>query len=133
VNRRGFLSSCLALAVAPAIVRADSLMRVVPRNLSIVLAGDPIETFEDADGIATTADGESWICFVHPDLERDLRGMMGETHWQPNPAGQSLRYRGVTFIQSPNGLTPKAFVDAARKPAKKNRVYGPRGAEAWRR
>lgn len=33
MNRRGFLQSCIALAVAPAIVRADSLMRVVPRGL----------------------------------------------------------------------------------------------------
>ena len=32
MNRRSFLSSCLALAAAPAIVRADSLMRIVPRD-----------------------------------------------------------------------------------------------------
>ena len=32
MNRRGFLSSCLALGMAPAIVRADSLMRVVARD-----------------------------------------------------------------------------------------------------
>lgn len=30
MNRRGFLGSILALAAAPAIVRADSLMRIVP-------------------------------------------------------------------------------------------------------
>jgi hypothetical protein len=30
MNRRGFLGSILALGAAPAIVRADSLMRVVP-------------------------------------------------------------------------------------------------------
>ena len=36
MNRRGFLSSCLALAAAPAIVRADSLMRIVPRNTGII-------------------------------------------------------------------------------------------------
>lgn len=33
MNRRGFLTSCLALGAAPAIVRADSLMRIVPRDL----------------------------------------------------------------------------------------------------
>lgn len=33
MNRRGFLGSILAAAAAPAIVRADSLMRVVPRGL----------------------------------------------------------------------------------------------------
>jgi hypothetical protein len=32
VNRRGFLGSILALAAAPAIVRADSLMRIVPTD-----------------------------------------------------------------------------------------------------
>ncbi len=32
MNRRSFLSSMLALGAAPAIVRADSLMRIVPRE-----------------------------------------------------------------------------------------------------
>lgn len=39
MNRRGFLGSILALAAAPAIVRADSLMRIVPRE-TILLRGD---------------------------------------------------------------------------------------------
>jgi hypothetical protein len=30
MNRRGFIGSILALGAAPAIVRADSLMRIVP-------------------------------------------------------------------------------------------------------
>lgn len=37
MNRRGFLQSCIALAAAPAIVRADSLMRIVQRELSIIV------------------------------------------------------------------------------------------------
>ena len=32
MNRRGFMGSILALGAAPAIVRADALMRVRPRN-----------------------------------------------------------------------------------------------------
>lgn len=40
MNRRGFLGSILALASAPAIVRADSLMRIVPRQAVIVPLGD---------------------------------------------------------------------------------------------
>lgn len=36
-TRRGFLGSILALAAAPAIVRADSLMRVIPRDLTLLL------------------------------------------------------------------------------------------------
>lgn len=38
MNRRGFLGSILALGAAPAIVRADSLMRVVPRETTILTA-----------------------------------------------------------------------------------------------
>ena len=37
MNRRGFLLGCLAAAAAPAIVRADSLMRIVPRETAILL------------------------------------------------------------------------------------------------
>jgi hypothetical protein len=36
VTRRGFMQSILALGAAPAIVRADSLMRVVPREKGII-------------------------------------------------------------------------------------------------
>lgn len=35
MNRRGFLGAILAAAAAPAIVRADSLMRIVPRDLLV--------------------------------------------------------------------------------------------------
>ena len=37
MNRRGFLSSILALAAAPAIVRADSLMRIVPVEAEVLV------------------------------------------------------------------------------------------------
>lgn len=37
MNRRGFLQTILAACVAPAIVRADSLMRVIPRETTILL------------------------------------------------------------------------------------------------
>lgn len=36
MNRRGFLGSILALGAAPAIVRADSLMRIVPRETTVL-------------------------------------------------------------------------------------------------
>lgn len=35
MNRRGFLGAMLAAAVAPAIVRADSLMRIIPRDTTV--------------------------------------------------------------------------------------------------
>ncbi len=37
MNRRGFLGAILAAAAAPAIVRADSLMRIIPRDAGILL------------------------------------------------------------------------------------------------
>lgn len=37
LNRRSFLATILASAVAPAIVRADSLMRIVPRETLVVI------------------------------------------------------------------------------------------------
>lgn len=41
MNRRGFLGTILAAAVAPAIVRADALMRIVPREATVLtFAGD---------------------------------------------------------------------------------------------
>lgn len=43
VNRRGFLSSILALATAPAIVRADSLMRVIPMEAPVLLERDLVD------------------------------------------------------------------------------------------
>lgn len=36
MNRRSFLQSILLTATAPAIVRADSLMRIVPRDTTIL-------------------------------------------------------------------------------------------------
>lgn len=35
VDRRGFLKAILAAAAAPAVVRADSLMKVIPRNVEV--------------------------------------------------------------------------------------------------
>lgn len=40
MNRRGFLQSCLALAAAPAIVRAESLMKIWVPPQEIILARD---------------------------------------------------------------------------------------------
>lgn len=40
ISRRGFLASCIALSAAPAIVRADSLMKIVPRK-TMVLGWNP--------------------------------------------------------------------------------------------
>jgi hypothetical protein len=61
MNRRGFIGSILAAAVAPAIVRADSLMRIVPRETTILLVGPAggraIYIAQGATGLGT---GASW-------------------------------------------------------------------------
>lgn len=40
MDRRSFLGSILAACAAPAIVRADSLMRVIPRETSVLRAAE---------------------------------------------------------------------------------------------
>lgn len=42
MKRRGFLQSILALGAAPAIVRADSLMRVIPRDTNIITSASTL-------------------------------------------------------------------------------------------
>lgn len=42
MDRRSFIGSILALAAAPAIVRADSLMRIVPRGTTVLAGMNPI-------------------------------------------------------------------------------------------
>lgn len=51
MNRRGFLQACLAACVAPAIVRADALMRVIPN-----------------DELIFTATSIDWTISLEPDL-----------------------------------------------------------------
>lgn len=59
MNRRGFLGAILAAAVAPAIVRADSLMRIIPREQLVLhkaaqigITEAPMEVFADGDMLA---------------------------------------------------------------------------------
>ena len=55
LTRRGFLQTCLALAVAPSIVRAESLMPLVIRT-TWVLHGDGIS--DDTLALQAWLDGE---------------------------------------------------------------------------
>jgi hypothetical protein len=47
VDRRGFLGSILAACAAPAIVRADSLMRIVPTDTLVAFGTHTIEAEYD--------------------------------------------------------------------------------------
>lgn len=51
MNRRGFLGSILALGAAPAIVRADSLMRIVPIQTTVWQVVGVREDLSDVLGI----------------------------------------------------------------------------------
>jgi hypothetical protein len=57
-SRRGFLGAILAAAAAPAIVKSDSLMRiVVPRPVLLTLWGDGVH--DDAQAIQALVSGQS--------------------------------------------------------------------------
>lgn len=83
MNRRGFLGSILALAAAPAIVRADSLMRIVAPETLIL----PAPQFCTAD-LAFDIDEFSQR-FIQPamarlaaDLEADMiRSLQNTMPW----------------------------------------------------
>jgi len=74
MNRRGFLGAILATACAPAIVRADALMRIVPREA--VALGD-LSWPPRAGGY-----------LVPPEMSPLLTGEIG-------------RYEGITFHEEP--------------------------------
>lgn len=90
VNRRSFLAGCLTLGVAPMIVRADSLMRIIPRDTTLILPpadayflGDVVvvengkvrrATYGDVDsreiGVITGFDAETGEPMVEKDFSR---------------------------------------------------------------
>lgn len=77
MNRRGFLTGILAAACAPAIVRADSLMRIVPREAAIVL---PTTEFMIENGIMTITEWNETVPlggYLYPEaLARELRALL---------------------------------------------------------
>lgn len=98
MNRRGFLGSILALGAAPAIVRADSLMRVVPRETTILTPEFKKSVFDGsiwteklAEKFASTKFGMT----VQRDYDAEL---LPKEHWDGRV--QIGRYEGFTFIIS---------------------------------
>lgn len=58
LSRRGFLGAMLAAAAAPAIVKSDSLMRVVvPRPVLLTLWGDGVR--DDSQALQALVDGQA--------------------------------------------------------------------------
>lgn len=67
MNRRGFLGAIIAAGAAPAIVRADSLMRIVPRDAGVLTLGEAYTLLLGPDG-----SGE-WL--------EDVAGKWWATRW----------------------------------------------------
>lgn len=60
MDRRGFLGSILALGAAPAIVRADSLMRIVPTDTLVIDLIESQYTFT-RESFAYTVTASLWV------------------------------------------------------------------------
>ena len=91
MNRRGFLQTCLALAAAPAIVRADSIMRIwtPPQNIGLLRPGimHMIEMQQSWLGVGTT----KWLLNGKP--VDAIRGVELDGH--------NLHVDGVPLITHP--------------------------------
>lgn len=133
MNRRGFLGSILAAAVAPAIVRADSLMRIVPREtlfmnvdmafndatavarmLGLQLIGFSVIE-EQCDIIETTT-----IMSAHRTWEQGLTYRIGEIDLALPPSvnvqalyadGISIDMRKVLIHRNPGGIDTLSVLD----------------------
>ena len=82
MNRRGFLGSILALGAAPAIVRADALMRIIPRDASVLYVLDSSVQFYESD-LALTLDEFSSryiqpaMAIIRQDIENEMLSLCG--------------------------------------------------------
>lgn len=91
ISRRSFLGAILGAAAAPAIVRADSLMRVVAPKTTILVPGE----LGRIEGVRFVA--SSYIDFTSKALRAAERSLLLERFGEPkpmplNPNG-TLRFR----------------------------------------
>lgn len=87
MNRRGFLGSILALGAAPAIVRADSLMRIVPSQL--LVETDALLSYDRITREALRVAHEKMV-FLRG-IEREFGGSVDRKHIRvrlPTPYGR---------------------------------------------
>ncbi len=107
MNRRGFLSGIILAAAAPAIVRADSLMRVVPRSLVIatrpadILTG-PFVTFTKETGYSWFGDG-LLISDTIPGAARNVTIANGKLSYDFNPGKLPHEYANTANALLNNG------------------------------
>lgn len=98
MNRRGFLTSILALSAAPAIVRADSLMRIVPKE-TIVIGVD----YGAADSTVFTGYGYRVGDLVTIDYGTNI---MGKVQFGARVTGVIRKVTEDTFTMQIGGPAP---------------------------
>jgi len=89
MNRRGFLGAIIAACAAPAIVRADSLMRIVPRDTTLLL---PLEWDGFDWGAINRLKGE---ILAHA-LRDTLFGCSMYSVTMPKNVGDTITFRRVS-------------------------------------
>lgn len=91
MDRRGFLGSILALAAAPAIVRASSLMKVAPSGLMLPARGNQLLTIQDItnETLRVLSKADLWVSFNGVYQLPDSYSISGDTlvFDQPPPRG----------------------------------------------
>lgn len=102
MNRRGFLGSILAACAAPAIVRADSLMRVVPTET--VIAFPPYSmtvVMEEFDANYSIA-GALEVAHRNMAFVKSVNRQYDDAFMKPGKAGDRL------IIRAPNRYTQRS-------------------------
>lgn len=111
LGRRSFMGSILALAAAPAIVRADSLMRIVPidtlvlwDDVGIILYGDGVH--DDTKALQALINGAAKV--VRPDGTVHGRRLIGGAYRVTDTLqmGQARNFemRDITLVADVKGV-----------------------------
>lgn len=105
MNRRRFLTACIATIAAPAIVRAESLMPVRNRTITELWFGiDWGASVGDQSGLVMLQQAQNAIdrammdnlyLVVHPNLIRDLENMRPDKVWSLQPTPQVIVQRSL--------------------------------------
>lgn len=125
MNRRSFLGAMFAACAAPAIVRADSLMRIVPMHTLIDVTEADIERImhtlwgdgihDDTLALQAALDGKSVVynsnCNV--EMKNGVLYLAGGTYLTSKPFDMSRSLRGIS---SANPFTARPILRAQSIP-----------------
>ena len=107
MNRRSFLSAILATACAPAIVRADSLMRIVPRDATFL----PIP---DRHSLNITWDGHGIFSAIENNFWRDdgVNLIFIGNQWEYNMQRALLLQKVMSYVPNQIRASPSPETDS---------------------